>query len=185
MFNKLCRWLESNRGPLVSEATALPTEPHNHCPISLFFDWLKFIMWLATSNQNDLFRSRFVTILLNFLIILRPGGQKSWSIKDYKRSLIKGLILNLRYFLGPSLMSSATWMSSLSGCWPTPQGGILTDPCSSLDTQVIYQKKKELDVQKWAYAKTPITSQSCRIHIHFHTSNSFFFWYMTLLRQNV
>ena len=26
-----CRWLDSNRGPLVSEATALPTEPHNHC----------------------------------------------------------------------------------------------------------------------------------------------------------
>ena len=34
MFNKFCRWLESNRGPLVSEATALPTEPHNHCPYS-------------------------------------------------------------------------------------------------------------------------------------------------------
>ena len=32
MFNKFCQWLDSNRGPLVSEATALPTEPHNHCP---------------------------------------------------------------------------------------------------------------------------------------------------------
>ena len=27
MFNKFCWWLDSNRGPLVSEATALPTEP--------------------------------------------------------------------------------------------------------------------------------------------------------------
>ena len=27
MFNKFCRWLNSNRGPLVLEATALPTEP--------------------------------------------------------------------------------------------------------------------------------------------------------------
>ena len=27
MFNKFCRWLDSNRGPLVSEATAQPTEP--------------------------------------------------------------------------------------------------------------------------------------------------------------
>ena len=27
MFNKFCRWLDSNRGPLVLEATALPTEP--------------------------------------------------------------------------------------------------------------------------------------------------------------
>ena len=26
------RWLDSNRGPLVSEATPLPTEPHNLCP---------------------------------------------------------------------------------------------------------------------------------------------------------
>ena len=33
MLNKFCRWLDSNRGPLVSEATALPTEPHNHCPV--------------------------------------------------------------------------------------------------------------------------------------------------------
>ena len=32
MFNKFCRWLDSNCGHLVSEATALPTEPHNHCP---------------------------------------------------------------------------------------------------------------------------------------------------------
>ena len=35
MFNKLCRWLDSNRGPLVLKATALPTEPHNHCPEQL------------------------------------------------------------------------------------------------------------------------------------------------------
>ena len=27
MFNKSCRWLDSNPGPLVSEATALPTAP--------------------------------------------------------------------------------------------------------------------------------------------------------------
>ena len=27
MFNKSCRWLDSNPGPLVSEATALPTMP--------------------------------------------------------------------------------------------------------------------------------------------------------------
>ena len=32
MFNNFGRWLDSNRRPLVSEATALPTEPHNHCP---------------------------------------------------------------------------------------------------------------------------------------------------------
>ena len=31
-LNKICRWMDSNRGPLVSVAAALPTEPHNHCP---------------------------------------------------------------------------------------------------------------------------------------------------------
>ena len=30
--------MDSIRGPLVSEATALPTEPHNHCPKSNYFD---------------------------------------------------------------------------------------------------------------------------------------------------
>ena len=45
MFNiNFCRWLDSNRGPLVLEATALPTEPHNHCPgysviIALIFQY--------------------------------------------------------------------------------------------------------------------------------------------------
>ena len=38
MFNKFCRWLDTNRGPLVLEATALPTEPHNHCPPDSLFD---------------------------------------------------------------------------------------------------------------------------------------------------
>ena len=27
-----CRWLDSNGGPQVSEGTAQPTAPHNHCP---------------------------------------------------------------------------------------------------------------------------------------------------------
>ena len=27
MFNKSCQWLDSNPGPLVTEATALPTAP--------------------------------------------------------------------------------------------------------------------------------------------------------------
>ena len=35
MFNKFCRWLYLNRGPLVLEATGLPTELHNHCPYFL------------------------------------------------------------------------------------------------------------------------------------------------------
>ena len=30
MFNKSCRWLDSNQSPLVSEATALPSMPQPH-----------------------------------------------------------------------------------------------------------------------------------------------------------
>ena len=41
MFNNFCRWLDWNLGPLVSEVTALPTEPHNHCAISCIFNLCK------------------------------------------------------------------------------------------------------------------------------------------------
>ena len=42
MFNKSCQWLDSNVGPLVLEATALPTAPH-HCPGDYTFkDYIKF-----------------------------------------------------------------------------------------------------------------------------------------------
>ena len=33
VFNKICRWLDWNRGPLVSQVTFLPTEPQ---PLSIF-----------------------------------------------------------------------------------------------------------------------------------------------------
>ena len=36
IYINFCRRLDSNRGTLVLEATTLPTEPHNHCPIFLF-----------------------------------------------------------------------------------------------------------------------------------------------------
>ena len=42
MLNKFCGWLESNRGPLVSKATALPTEPQ---PLP----WWKSCTYLPTS----------------------------------------------------------------------------------------------------------------------------------------
>ena len=40
-INKFCQWLDSNRGPLVSEATALPTEPQTlPCVLIFFFTYL-------------------------------------------------------------------------------------------------------------------------------------------------
>ena len=32
-YLKVCPWIDSNRGSLVLEATALPTELSNHCPV--------------------------------------------------------------------------------------------------------------------------------------------------------
>ena len=42
-------WLDSNRGPLVSEATALPTS-HNHCPILLLL--VSFLKMTRTKSLN-------------------------------------------------------------------------------------------------------------------------------------
>ena len=68
-FGKFCRWLDSNRGsPLVSEATALPTEPQPL--IWLIFDlmlkqWEKDHFWfifVAGLHKNDsTFILKFVT----------------------------------------------------------------------------------------------------------------------------
>ena len=47
MFNKSCRWLESNPGPLVSEATALPTAPQ---PLP----WSLFLLFVENNNNVPL-----------------------------------------------------------------------------------------------------------------------------------
>ena len=57
MFNKTSPMTGLNRGPLVSEATPLPTEP-KPLPKMILSDWLKLVTWLATSNLNALFQSR-------------------------------------------------------------------------------------------------------------------------------
>ena len=46
-INKFCQWLDSNRGPLVSEATALPTEPQ---PLPNLYE-LCLLLYLYTSEQ--------------------------------------------------------------------------------------------------------------------------------------
>ena len=58
MFNKFCWWLDSNCWPLVLEATALPTEPHNHCPYSdssphqWVFSGCRFSNWPVQRMRN-------------------------------------------------------------------------------------------------------------------------------------
>ena len=43
------RWLDSNRGPLVSEATALPTEPQPLPNVWLIFELLNFCSFNNTN----------------------------------------------------------------------------------------------------------------------------------------
>ena len=62
MFNKFCRWLDSNRRPLVSEVTALPTEPHNHCP---FFDFDTFLVIFFCGNLMCLFGALLAAQVFN------------------------------------------------------------------------------------------------------------------------
>ena len=57
---KVCRWLDSNRGSLVSEATALPTEPSPPLPKSLLVD-------SASIDHSD---EREARQLINYFAIL-------------------------------------------------------------------------------------------------------------------
>ena len=50
MLNKFCRWLESNRGPLVSKATALPTEPQPLPIASSIFNRIEWSHLIAKHN---------------------------------------------------------------------------------------------------------------------------------------
>ena len=51
-----CQWLDSNRGPLVSEATALPTEPQPLPMFYLFTDWtLNLRSWVTQANVDEVF----------------------------------------------------------------------------------------------------------------------------------
>ena len=55
MFNKSCRWLDSNPGPLVSEATALPTASQP----------LPYSLSNSRTRKNELVKIREKTILLS------------------------------------------------------------------------------------------------------------------------
>ena len=58
---KFCRWLDSNRGPLVSEPTALPTEPQ---PLPKLYLFAFTIRSLLQNLHRD-------TVLENFLCLIK------------------------------------------------------------------------------------------------------------------
>ena len=49
MFNKSCRWLDSNPGPLVSEATALPTAPQ---PLPILGNCISRYVYIDFALEN-------------------------------------------------------------------------------------------------------------------------------------
>ena len=52
---KFCRWLDSNRGPLVSEPTALPTEPQPLPLLLILFadEWFEQLLSYGNWKKND------------------------------------------------------------------------------------------------------------------------------------
>ena len=60
-INKFCRWLDSNRGPLVLEATALPTEPQ---PLPNFYGLFRC---LCRCGHNRM-----------YLLLLRINTRQRW-----------------------------------------------------------------------------------------------------------
>ena len=76
----ICGWLDSNRGPLVSKATAQPTAPEPHC-FNIVHLQCRDNVDNATHNcENDLGPKPFWR-LLNFSAIDR---QKFWNLTTYQ-----------------------------------------------------------------------------------------------------
>ena len=67
MFNKSCRWLDSNSGPLVSEVTALPTAPQPLPSNRIFLNGLsqKVPMWGTDAFVLDSISVHCVPALAN------------------------------------------------------------------------------------------------------------------------
>ena len=87
MFNKFCQWLDSNRGPLVWEVTALPTKPQ---PLP-FFSNLCFKVWVQIAYSCSLL-SRTCELFLKKTLkrkfydkLVFPSGQEllNFSQKKY------------------------------------------------------------------------------------------------------
>ena len=71
MFNKSCRWLDSNQGPLVLEATALPTAPQS-LPIALM---LRSTTWLFETIRYKYGETNMFRIISRLQLQGLPGSQ--------------------------------------------------------------------------------------------------------------
>ena len=104
-FNKSCRWLDSNRGPLVSEATALPTEPPQPLPPKYYLSidaltrYLTFVYLrspLKIAKTSWILFRKFLLLVLakvnSFIIIIK---RKTFTGFKKKRKTLFAFKLNL------------------------------------------------------------------------------------------
>ena len=77
MFNKFCQWLDLNRGPLVSEATALPTEPQP-LPVwtNLCLHIIAYSKFLALTHRQ----ANAVIRLLDTAALLPTVSRAKWLL---------------------------------------------------------------------------------------------------------
>ena len=82
MFNKFCRWLDSNRGPLILEATALPTEPQPLPPVKVkmsvyCFEGKRDPAWsMSDKKLNTFWQKHFFKFLPKKGVQMRPKTVK-------------------------------------------------------------------------------------------------------------
>ena len=88
MFNKSCRWMDSNKGPLVSEATTLSTVPQTLPQ--------KWILWLLRKD----------------ILLLR-----SWRPHPFTSHFLGKVGLNLAFSLVPSRCNWKTACLRPPSCW--------------------------------------------------------------------
>ena len=88
MFHiKVCRWLDSNRGPLVSEATALPTEPQ---PLSLSSYTANFfrIVCLKADTTTTSCQRRMATHPASYTLLIWTSNQGPPPILKFKSEFL-------------------------------------------------------------------------------------------------
>ena len=71
-FIKVCQWLDSNHRPLVSEATALPTEPHHSLyPMVLTLTWKSASEEVGHTEARSATIGRSINAIFEYFIIFK------------------------------------------------------------------------------------------------------------------
>ena len=112
MFNKFCRWLDSNRRPLVSEAAALPTQPQPLPTEAKFVNEISdmgfsTICWIGPANTQWLCKWKFHNVWAPVFAIQSLYFKIRWSRRRECWPLDKNFS-----FLSEAKMPLLTWCLS-------------------------------------------------------------------------